>query len=52
MRYLLSLLMTGIIYFVGDRIAKTTKSTFFDEYFMGIITGMLMVFMHTLITAI
>lgn len=48
MRYLLSLFITGIIYLVGNIIAKTTKSTFFDEYFIGIITGMLMVFVHTL----
>ncbi|HCL4447070.1 hypothetical protein EJM73_08315 [Clostridium botulinum] len=48
MEYLLSILMTAVVYLVGDRIAKTTKSTFFDEYFIGIITGILMVFVYTL----
>lgn len=51
MRYLLSILIVAIIYNLGRLIANKSKSTFFDDYFIGAISGIAMVYMYITIIA-
>ena len=48
MQYLLGIIMIGIIYSIGNKIAEVSKSTFFDKYYIGVLTGVLSVFVYTL----
>ncbi|GAA0083020.1 hypothetical protein [Clostridium sp. CTA-6] len=50
MKYLLGIIMIAIINVIGDKIAKASKSEIFDEYIIGVITGVSMVLIYALTT--
>ncbi|HDK7194814.1 TPA: hypothetical protein PTV74_003121 [Clostridium botulinum] len=51
MRYLLNILIVAIIYNLGRVIANKSKSTFFDDYFIGAVSGIVMVYIYIAVIA-